>query len=92
MTLALRSQILSCFNRISKTMKRYLSYHSFETAKQKLLINQEMRKIINRLDWICDYYIVFLLYNPYKIDRYHKYLSDKWDFGTNKESECEADE
>ena len=43
-----------------------------------------MKKIAEKLEWIFDYYIAYFLYNPNKIDRYHNYLNDKWDFGTEK--------
>ena len=34
------------------------------------------------LEWIFDYYIVYFLYNPHKIDRYHDYLRDKLELST----------
>jgi hypothetical protein len=38
-----------------------------------------MKRLINKLEWIIDYYFVYFLYNPQKIDRYYNYLDDKWD-------------
>lgn len=38
-----------------------------------------MKRLINKLEWIIDYYFVYFLYNPQKIDRYYNYLNDKWD-------------
>lgn len=38
-----------------------------------------MKRLINKLEWIIDYYFVYFLYNPQKIERYYNYLNDKWD-------------
>jgi len=38
-----------------------------------------MKRLIHKLEWIIDYYFVYFLYNPQKIDRYYNYLNDKWD-------------
>ena len=40
-----------------------------------------MEKIRTKLEWILDYYLVYFLYNPNKIERYNSYLRNKWDFG-----------
>lgn len=37
-------------------------------------------RFTEKLEWIFDYYIAYLLYNPRNIDRYHKYLTERWDF------------
>ena len=37
-----------------------------------------MKRMIKKLEWVCDYYLVYLLYNPNKIYRYQKYMEDKW--------------
>jgi len=37
-----------------------------------------MKKIIEKIDWVFDYYFVIWLYSPRKIDRYSKYMEDKW--------------
>lgn len=43
-----------------------------------------MEKIRTKLEWVLDYYLVYFLYNPNKIERYYKFLNDKWDFETEK--------
>lgn len=40
-----------------------------------------IKKIAKKLEWIFDYYIAYFLYNPRKVDLYHNYLREKWDFG-----------
>lgn len=35
-------------------------------------------KIINKLDWIYDYYILYFMYNGRKLDRYYDYMNKKW--------------
>ena len=42
-----------------------------------------MKALIEKLEWIIDYYLVYLMYNPNKFDRYQKYMEDKWDFRSN---------
>ena len=37
-----------------------------------------MKKILNKIDWIWDYYFVYFLYNANKIKRYHNYMAGKW--------------
>ena len=37
-----------------------------------------MKRIINQLDWIFDYYIAYLMYNDHKMSAYYKYMIDKW--------------
>lgn len=37
-----------------------------------------MNKLIKKLDWIFDYYFEYFLYNPNKLDRYDKYMTNKW--------------
>ena len=51
-----------------------------------------MKTIADKLEWIFDYYIVYFLYNPNKIDRYNKYLIDKWDFEAEKYMATETQE
>ena len=41
-----------------------------------------MKKLIEKLEWICDYYLVYFLYNTRKIGRYHQYMRDKWGLET----------
>jgi hypothetical protein len=36
------------------------------------------RKALRRLDWIIDYYFVYLLYNDHKVDEYDDYMRNKW--------------
>ncbi len=38
-----------------------------------------MKNLIEKLEWWFDYYLVFFLYNPNKIDRYHQYMEEKWE-------------
>ena len=40
-----------------------------------------MKKLIEKLEWICDYYLVYFLYNSHKIERYNQYMKGKWIFG-----------
>ena len=37
-----------------------------------------INRIINKLDWIWDYYFVYFLYNGNKMDRYYEYMNKKW--------------
>lgn len=37
-----------------------------------------INRIINKLDWIWDYYFVYFLYNANKLDRYYEYMNKKW--------------
>ena len=37
-----------------------------------------MKKFLERLDWIIDFYFVIFLYNPHKVHRYHEYMTKKW--------------
>ena len=37
-----------------------------------------MLKLLNKLDWIYDYYILYFMYNDKKLDRYHSYMKQKW--------------
>ena len=53
-----------------------------------------MRKWLVNLEWICDYYLVYFLYHPRKIEQYHQYMNDKWiievivsDFSANSNQE-----
>jgi hypothetical protein len=38
-----------------------------------------MIKFKIKLEWIFDYYIAYFLYNPKKIDRYFRYMDQKWE-------------
>ena len=38
-----------------------------------------MKKLIKKIEWKFDYYVVFLLYNERKTDRYLQYMKDKWE-------------
>ncbi len=38
-----------------------------------------MKKYLEKLEWIFDYYVAYFLYNPHKIERYHKYMRSRWD-------------
>ena len=37
-----------------------------------------IRKILKKLDWTYDYYILYFMYNKRKLDRYNKYMEQKW--------------
>lgn len=37
-----------------------------------------MKRLLTKVEWIFDYYIAYLLYNPRKFDRYHDYMKQKW--------------
>ncbi len=39
-----------------------------------LILKNEFR----RLDWIHDYYFVYFLYKPEKIQKYYDYMNSKW--------------
>ena len=40
-----------------------------------------MKKLIEKLEWFSDYYLIYFLYNPNKIDRYNQYMKDRWIIG-----------
>lgn len=37
-----------------------------------------VKKILNKLDWIWDYYFVYFLYSDSKKNRYYDYMKNKW--------------
>ena len=37
-----------------------------------------MRKLLNKLHWTFDYYILYMMYNEKKLNRYHEYMKQKW--------------
>ncbi|MEI7527112.1 MAG: hypothetical protein WCJ95_22370 [Mariniphaga sp.] len=37
-----------------------------------------MKNLTEKLEWIFDYYVVYFLYNPHKIERYYRYMNEKW--------------
>lgn len=37
-----------------------------------------MKKFLTKLDWYFDYYIVWILYNGNKSDKYVDYMIKKW--------------
>jgi len=37
-----------------------------------------MKKFIKKVDWIFDYYIAYMLYNPEKLWIYNSYMINKW--------------
>ena len=39
-----------------------------------------MKRVMEKLEWVTDYYFVYFLYNPNKMERYHQYMEDKWGF------------
>ncbi len=48
--------------------------------KSLLFIWLSIKKELRKLDWIHDYYLVYFLYKPEKINRYYKYMNQKWGF------------
>jgi hypothetical protein len=39
---------------------------------------------MKKLTWFFDYYVAFFLYNPNKIDRYYRYMEEKWNIGQSR--------
>jgi hypothetical protein len=39
---------------------------------------KDLNKLLQLLSWCIDYYLVHLLYNDHKIDRYRKHMVQKW--------------
>lgn len=37
-----------------------------------------MKKLIKEIEWWVDYHLMIFLYNPHKVHRYHKWMTDKW--------------
>jgi hypothetical protein len=37
-----------------------------------------MKKLLKNIDWVFDYYIGYFLTNGNKINRYHKFMLQKW--------------
>lgn len=37
-----------------------------------------MKKFLEKINWILDYYFIIWLYSPNKIDRYRQYMEGKW--------------
>ena len=37
-----------------------------------------MKKIINNLHWILDYYFLYFIYNANKINKYDEYMVKRW--------------
>ena len=49
-------------------------------AKPNVTNNRDfMKNLIEKLEWWFDYYLVFLLYNPNKIERYYQFMEEKWE-------------
>ncbi len=34
-------------------------------------------RFLKKLNWMCDYYFVYFIYNEKKRNRYHKYMKNK---------------
>jgi hypothetical protein len=47
-----------------------------------------MQNFITKLEWISDYYVLYFFYNPNKIERYYRYMSDKWVAFSEPVDEC----
>lgn len=39
---------------------------------------QNLKKLFTEISWRWDYYFLIFLYNPHKVNRYHRYMIDKW--------------
>jgi hypothetical protein len=37
-----------------------------------------MKTILKKLDWVFEYYFVYFLFKPDKLQRYHYYMMKKW--------------
>lgn len=37
-----------------------------------------MKKFLFNLRWLFDYYVIYFVHNPRKIQRYHKYMIDRY--------------
>lgn len=37
-----------------------------------------MKKILDKIEWIFDYYFAWITYNGYKFDKYHEYMVKRW--------------
>lgn len=37
-----------------------------------------MKKILNKIEWIIDYYFLWMLYNGNKTHKYIEYMNNKW--------------
>lgn len=37
-----------------------------------------MKKIINNISWILDYYFLYFIYNGNKLNKYDEFMSQKW--------------
>lgn len=37
-----------------------------------------MKKLLSKIHWIYDYYILYFMYNERKLDRYYTYMKQKW--------------
>lgn len=44
----------------------------------KLKNNRQKYTVINKIMFLIDYYILFLLYNERKFKRYKRYMKKKW--------------
>lgn len=38
----------------------------------------KLKQFLTEIDWRFDYYFVIFLYNPNKVNRYHRYMIEKW--------------
>ena len=36
------------------------------------------KKLLTKIEWALDYYIVYFLYNPHKHNEYIRYMINKW--------------
>lgn len=37
-----------------------------------------LKKFLMEIDWRWDYYFVIFLFSPKKVNRYHRYMIEKW--------------
>jgi len=43
-----------------------------------MYLSKRVKQFWIELQWRFDYYIAYMLYNPHKRFRYHRYMLDKW--------------
>lgn len=43
-----------------------------------------MKRILSRIEWCFDYYLVYLMYNERKADRYYQFMNEKWNLKNEK--------
>jgi hypothetical protein len=46
-----------------------------------------MKKLLKKLDWYFDYYIVWMFYKENKTDQYIEYMEKKWENDATKRND-----